>query len=174
MKKQELIEKLQSAKEQLKDYNKFIDLMREKDDPKGILTRLSQTIHTIQMLLDANDIKELAHPKNEPFVESLFVKSGALVKVRPVGDEYEGKTYVGFLIGEVAMGSSISILEDKIQLNFSGYNPAIFIPELKKVVFGYQSWWSEIKSENELKDITDNDIQNVWYVKLLNSFSKDK
>lgn len=174
MKKQELIEKLQSAKEQLKNYNKFIDLMREEEDPKGILTRLSKTIHTIQMLLDANDIKELAHPKNEPFKKPLFGKSGALVKVRPVGDEYEGKTYVGFLIGEVAMGSSISILEDKIQLNFSGYNPAIFIPELKKVVFGYQSWWSEIESENELKDITDNDIQNVWYVKLLNSFSKDK
>lgn len=92
---------------------------------------------------------------------------GALVKVRPCGEEYGNKTYLGFLIGEIALGSSITTIDDKIQLNFSSYNPAMFVPELKKVIYGAGSWWSEIESEEELKEITNDDIENVWYVKLL-------
>ena len=45
-------------------------------------------------------------------------------------------------------------------------NPAIFVPELGKIIFGMESWWGRIKSEEELKDITDGDIENVWHVKM--------
>ena len=31
---------------------------------------------------------------------------------------------------------------------------------------GAKSWWGVIKSIEEIKDITDDDISNVWYVKL--------
>jgi len=167
MKKQQLIDELKSAQEQLKNYNRFLDLLKDEDDPKGILTRLNRTIGRIQMLVDANDIKELAHPKNEALQKPVFGKMGALVKVRPCGEEYGNKTYLGFLIGEIALGSSITTIDDKIQLNFSSYNPAMFVPELKKVIYGAGSWWSEIESEEELKEITNDDIENVWYVKLL-------
>ena len=167
MSKKELSEELKKAKEQLKNYNKFIDLFKDEEDPKGVLTRLNQTIGRIEMLLIVNEIKELAHPKNKALGKPVFGKVGSLVKVRPCGDKYEGRTYLGFLIGEIALGSSISILEDKIQVNWSGHNPAIFVPELKEVIYGCSSWWSEIKSEEELKDITDSDIENVWYLKML-------
>lgn len=167
MKKQQLIDELKSAQEQLKNYNRFLDLLKDEDEPKGILTRLNRTIGRIQMLIEANDIKELAHPKNKALQNPVFGKMGALVKVRPCGEEYGNKTYLGFLIGEIALGSSITTIDDKIQLNFSGYNPAIFVPELKKVIYGAGSWWSEIESEEELKEITNDDIENVWYVKLL-------
>ena len=46
-------------------------------------------------------------------------------------------------------------------------NPAIYVPELRKIVFGCESWWGEIQSPDEIKDITDDDISNVWYVKLV-------
>lgn len=38
-------------------------------------------------------------------------------------------------------------------------NPAIFVPSLMKVVWGYESWWHVIKTEADLKQITDQDIQ---------------
>lgn len=167
MTKNELIEELKSAKEQLKKYNKFIDLLREEDDPKGFLTKLNRTISRIDMLIEANDIKELAHPRNKALENPFSGKIGDLVKVRPCDEEYQNKTYLGFLIGDVARGSSIGIENDKIQLNFSGYNPAMFVPELKKIIYGAGSWWSKIDSVEELKDITNDDIENVWYVKLL-------
>ena len=57
------------------------------------------------------------------------------------------------------------------------HNPAIYVPELGKVIYGMESWWHAIKDEKELKDITDNDIDNVWYVKALkevNNASTDR
>ena len=162
---------LSDGQEQLKDYKKFIDLLRDKDDPKGILTRLNQTLGRIEMLVNASEIKEFEHPSNE----ALRQGSGSLVSIRPCNEKYGNKTYVGFLIGELALGSSIKITDDnKIQCNWSGYNPAIFVPELGEVIMGCASWWGKIKSVDELKQISDEDIENVWYVKLLNEQLKSK
>ena len=95
-------------------------------------------------------------------------KSGVLVKIRPCGEEYKNKTYLGFLLGDLPtqIVSSLDNKTNELKISTIG-NPAIFVPELKKIVFGYESWWGEIKNESELKEITDNDIDNVWYVKLL-------
>jgi hypothetical protein len=162
---EKLKKELSDAREQLKDYNKFIDLFREKEDPKGILTRLNQTIATIQMLVNASEIKEFEHPSNKPLKEG----SGKLVSVRPCNEKYGNKTYVGFYIGELSLSSSIQITDDnKIQCNWSGYNPAIFVPELSEVIMGCASWWSEIETIEQLREITNEDIENVWYVKLMN------
>ena len=48
-------------------------------------------------------------------------------------------------------------------------NPAIFVPELKKIIYGCESWWGTINNQDDLSDlnISDDDIQNTWYVKLL-------
>jgi hypothetical protein len=158
---------LLDAKEQLKDYNKFIDLMRDKDDPKGILTRLNKTLGRIELLVDASQIKEFEHPKNKA-LNPYNGSKGNLVSVRPCGEEYGNKTYLGFLIGDLALGSSFELTDDnKIQCNWSGYNPAIFVPELGEIIMGCASWWSNIQSEEDFKKITDGDIDNVWYVQLL-------
>lgn len=169
--KEQLIQELQVAKEQLKDYKNFADLFKDENDPKAILTSLNVTIARIEKLLKASDMKEIAFPKNKPLIDPMFGKVGSLVKIRPCGKEHQNKTYLGFLIGEVALGGSINVTEDKIQLNFSNHNPAIFVPELKKLIYGNESWWSVIKSEEELKEITDYDIENVWYLKLLKTMS---
>lgn len=78
------------------------------------------------------------------------------------------KTYLGFLLGDLPIGLYIRHSPETLELSCSTTgNPAIFAPELGKIIFGMESWWGRIKSEEELKDITDDDIENVWYVKML-------
>lgn len=99
----------------------------------------------------------------------------ALVKIRPCAKEYEGKTYVGILLGDLPISLCVRYDEESGKLSISPHqNPAIFVPELGKIIFGCESWWGRIKDTDELKDITDEDIDNVWYVKLLKGMNKDK
>lgn len=173
MKKEDLIQEIAKAKVIVGDYNKIGHLFSD-DEGKRTLAELNQTLGRIEMIMKASDIKELAHPKNKAIEKPMFGNKGCLVKIRPCGEEYGNKTYLGFLIGEIAVGSSVTIFDDKIQLNFSGHNPAIFVPELGKVIYGYESWWGQIKSEDELKQITNEDIDNVWYVKLMRKMAESK
>lgn len=48
-------------------------------------------------------------------------------------------------------------------------NPCILIPELNRIVFGAESWWSKIdESEiSNISEISDSCISNQWYIKLL-------
>ena len=170
--KEQLFSELKTAIEILKDKVKFKDLM--SDGPEGDLARLFKTLMQILSLLEMNEIKDIAQPENKAIQDGLFRKSGSLVKIRPCGEEYKDKTYLGFYIGDIALGSSIKVKEDKIQLNFSGHNPAIFVPEIGKIIYGCESWWGEIEDEKDLKDITDSDIENVWYVKLLKFMPESK
>lgn len=100
--------------------------------------------------------------------EGLFHKVGCLCEIQPCGDEYEGKSYIGIYIGELPIAihttfdSKTGILE-----NGTMNNPAIFVPELGKIIYGCQSWWREIESIDDFKGITKEEIENQWYVKML-------
>jgi hypothetical protein len=95
-------------------------------------------------------------------------KAGSLVKIRPCADEYKDKTYLGIYMGDIPVDFHIGLYTKTNILSIVPHgNPAIFVPDLKKIIFGYESWWGVIKSEEEVKEITDDDIDNVWYVKLL-------
>lgn len=97
---------------------------------------------------------------------------GSLVKIALCGEEHGGKTYLGILLGDLPIGTTVSFHHDDQKLHIGAMtNPAIFVPELKKIVYGMESWWSEIENPDDLKDITSDDIQNTWYVKLLNELS---
>lgn len=95
-------------------------------------------------------------------------KCGVLCEVRPCGKEFEGKTYLGFYLGDLPIGI-VSSYDEKtgILSNRTMNNPAIFVPELKRIVYGMESWWREIKSIEDFKGISEDDIENVWYVKML-------
>jgi hypothetical protein len=72
------------------------------------------------------------------------------------------------------LGIRASHNPDTKELNLSYHsNPAIFVFELNKIVFGAESWWGVIENEDELKKIkiTQDDIDNVWYVKALKAIS---
>ncbi len=90
---------------------------------------------------------------------------GSMVMIRPVEDK---KTYLGVYLGDVPLSVHHAYDPKKHDLNFYiSSNPAIFVPNLNKVVLGAESWWGPINSEKELFQISDADIQNIWYVKAL-------
>lgn len=107
--------------------------------------------------------------------EDLHCKTGSLVEVRPCGEEYQEKTYIGIFLGNLAIDNICRLNKETKELEIIPHtNPAIFVPELKKIVFGCESWWRKIDSMDEIKDITDEDIESQWYVKLLKSIEEDR
>lgn len=116
---------------------------------------------------------EISGIKKSPPKDINTHKTGSLVQIRPCSDKYEQKTYLGIYIGEVPLETIVGLhTKTNILSVMSHSNPAIFVPELKKVIFGCESWWGYIRSEEELKQITDKDIDNVWYVQLLKEMGK--
>jgi len=100
-------------------------------------------------------------------------KPGTMVAVRPCADKYEGKTYLGMYLCAAPTSIIGRQVGEKIILKMSDYtNPAIYIPDLDEIVWGYGSWWGEIESEEQLREITNEDIQNIWYVQALKQFHK--
>ena len=169
----ELKKTLDKGLEALKDFNSFKHLFSE-DDAERQLAELRRTIGEIVFHLKLSEIKEVGFPQNKALQPSIRKDKTGLVKVRPCGDKYKDKTYVGFYIGDIALGSSVLIEDEKIVCNFSQYNPAIYVPDLNRVIYGCESWWQKIDSPEDLKEITDDDIQNVWYVKLLKDMNEEE
>lgn len=100
-------------------------------------------------------------------------KVGNFVKIRPCAEEYNNKTFLGLYLGDLPVGIRVSHNPDTKELILSyDNNPAIYVFDLKKIIFGCESWWGIVETEADLKDITDIDIDNVWYVKALNSLSE--
>ena len=91
---------------------------------------------------------------------------GRFVSIRPAKEE---QTYLGILLGEIALSISVNYdeIERAIQVKHAFYNPAIYVFDLKKIIYGIESWWGIIESPEDLKKITNQDIDNVWYVKAL-------
>ncbi len=154
-----------------KDWDKFIHLFSD-DEGKKTLAKIRETAGQIKLAVDFSMIKKTGHPKGDPLKE--VRDTGRFVKIRPCADEFENKTFLGIMIGDAALSSSISIKDEEIVCSWSFYNPAILIPELGKIVYGCGSWWGLVESEDDLKSITDLDIENVWYVKAMKSIDKDK
>ena len=99
-------------------------------------------------------------------------KCGCLCEVRPCGEEYKGKTFLGLYLGRLPIAIHTSFERNTgVLRNSTMNNPAIFVPELKKIIYGYESWWREIQNAEDFKGITEKDIHDAWYVKLLEEFS---
>ena len=94
---------------------------------------------------------------------------GDFVAVRPCGEEYENKTYLGVMIGDVALTQMISFNKEsgKLTVSKAMHNPGISVPQLGKIIYGCESWWGLISTPDDMKQITDQDIDNVWYVQAL-------
>jgi len=145
---------------------------QQKDAVKEVLNLLQG----LSWQLALNNTKKVV-VDGDPDTIRKHYKNGAPVKIRPCGEEYKDKTYFGILIGDVALSISESIQKDDpntLHIKRSMYNPAIFIPELKEIVYGCGSWWGEIESEEDLKEvITEDTINNIWYVKMLTALNKE-
>lgn len=113
--------------------------------------------------------------KNEEInTKGLFHKTGSLCEIKPCAEEYGGRSYLGFYLGElpIAIQSSFNT-ETKILTNRVMPNPAIFVPELKKIIYGCESWWRVIKSVDDFKGVSEEDINNTWYVQALRMMTEE-
>lgn len=100
---------------------------------------------------------------------------GKLVKIRPCGAKYNNKTYLGIFLGYLPMHPYVTWDESNNILHIKPmHNPAIFIPETQEVIFGAESWWGIVENEDEITDISDETINNQWYVKLLRGIGEKK
>jgi hypothetical protein len=142
----------------------------------GIVKALFNLFEKLSWQIPFNSYKELKFGDTKPIdLRGITAKCGDAVKVRSCKKEHGDKTYFGIYIGDVALSISHSIEKGVVTASHSFYNPAIFIPELNEIVYGVESYWSKIESEEELaKAITDDTIQNVWYVKALKKLSGEK
>lgn len=137
-----------------------------------------EKFHVMELAVPIENVTKIAFDTKllgaSKFANSVFSshKKGMLVKIHPCAEKYNDKTYVGFYLGDAQLGvgglgfkpsepTTITIKASTLT------NPAIFVPELGEVIYGYESWWSPIKSVEELEKITDDDIADVWYVKLI-------
>jgi hypothetical protein len=161
MTKAEILTDLGALEELLKDYHTFEHLF-SPDTGTQTFARINMLMGKIRLMLEASDIKEAIYSEGVP----IKTDKAVFVKVRPCGKEYGNKTYLGILLGDMACGTSLSIEDNKIKVSWATYNPAIFIPGLKKIVFGYESWWSKIDDPDQLKDIRDDAIDKTWYVQM--------
>lgn len=94
----------------------------------------------------------------------------APVRVRLCNDN---KTYFGILLGEFPWITSASLKKDDSKLRvFTHNNPCILIPDKRSIVFGAECWWQRIVPGEDISDIVDEDIENVWYVRLIKEIQK--
>jgi hypothetical protein len=104
-------------------------------------------------------------------------KVGSFVSIRPVDDP---KTYLGVYVGsfippfDTTYHVGHNTVTKQLKIMPTRTNPAIYVFDLKKIVWGCESWWGEITSEKDLKQITDQDIQSVWYVQALKALQEEK
>ena len=98
---------------------------------------------------------------------------GKLALIRPCGEEYGDKTYVGIFLGDMPCWQTVSFKDDTGELTTKMVgNPAIFVPELKKTIYGCESWWKVVEDDSELTQvITDDMIQSQWYVQAAKAMS---
>lgn len=169
----EEFEELDNQQKLMTLFKTVIDLL---DDPDlvtamvGNPKRLSELFGTISELIGKQlavlkmvTIPTVTYPK-QPLIK--VTDERQLVSVRPTSDNPDGKSYIGFLIGSVATGTSLSVTDNEVIIENGGHSPAMYVPELGKLVYGYESWWSTIESEDQFREITDDDISSQWYVKL--------
>lgn len=109
--------------------------------------------------------------------KSYHTACGNWVSVRVAGDETK-KTRLGVYIGDIALGVAARVVDHDdgskiLDFGASGHNPAMYVPSLKRVVFGAESWWGRIESPDKLREITDEVIDGVWYVQALKALSEE-
>lgn len=98
---------------------------------------------------------------------------GQPVAVRPCSENPENRTYLGMYLGEQPWFLSASFHRDTRRLDVSAAcNPMIYIFETRRIVRGADSWWSRIRSLEDMPQISDEDISSTWYVQLMNALMK--
>ena len=69
-------------------------------------------------------------------------KVGMLVHIKPCEESLRGKTFIGVYLGDMQISVGCSYHPESKKLEVYGtHNPAIYVPALRRVVWGCGSWW---------------------------------
>lgn len=152
-------------KDQRRDRAKRVDLLSKK-----LCAKFLQLTKEMRHVINNAEIKSVS--LCEGYLDNIMQsdrRSGQLVKVRPCGKKYKNKTFLGLYLGDMALGVNCLHKDENktLELSPSGHNPAIFMFGPNELTYGISSWWGVINSEDDLEDISDLDIESVWYVKAL-------
>lgn len=158
-----ILNKIEDVLELTKDFNKLVHLYSQDDGIRSLANMRAALLH-IKAGYSIFKAKKVGFPAGRPFKPCAGHKNGEMVAVRPCGERFGDKTFLGYLLGELALSSSIKIEDDSLICEWSFFNPAIFIPETGDIVMGCESWWKTIKSLEDMKQITDLDVNSTWYV----------
>jgi hypothetical protein len=167
---------------------------QETEEEENPMAKLFEALAEYQKKLEDGTIKnfpggdlketievEHIHVHAPLFNSSAFGKYGkfAFVKVRPCDEEkWPDGTYVGILLGDLPISWNFSYNTEIKKLMAQGHmNPCILVLDKKTgapidVVWGAGSWWGIIAGPEDLKDISDEDIENVWYVKAIKAMDE--
>jgi hypothetical protein len=166
MKTEEITELLNEIEDVFKEltFVKFTSLFAA-DATEKKLAQILQKLGAITVSLKTAQIPEIVM---EDVVKpgTMGEQQGELVMIRPCDPTLNGKTYLGFYLGDLPIGTGLRLEKNNTLKVTFHHNPAIFVPQLGRIVYGCESWWGPIRSEDDLKQITDADINDVWYVKL--------
>ena len=146
-------------------------LLTDKD--ARLVEKLFGVFKRLRWKLSFDLSKELEVDQETPILRKRALggaKCGDPVKVRSCRKEHGDKTYLGVLIGDMATTVGHKCVAGVVTAYPAAHNPAIFVPELGDIIYGYESFWSRIDSEEDLQlMLTDDTIKNVWYMKALAS-----
>jgi hypothetical protein len=133
------------------------------------LARMLAEPELFQSLEYPIEVRGIAFRGDAKLIHVRHRKAG-LVRIRPCAEECRGKTFIGLYLGDLAnnVGCSFNRESGVLAVYADGHrNPAIWVPNLQRLVFGYESWWGPIESEEQLADITDDSIGRLWYVQAM-------
>lgn len=162
--------------EELREEEKKIEAERREIYAQSLLAAKEDKVCSddlAEMLKNPPKFKYIKYPvtiSNIAYVETKVLQpdlhSSKWVSIAPCNEK---KTYLGILLGDMALGVTVQLNKETniLHVGPGHFNPAIYVPDLNKVIFGCESWWSEIEKPEDLKQITDQDINNTWYVKAL-------
>lgn len=98
----------------------------------------------------------------------LYKKSiGRIVRIKPCFEETEEKEYLGIFLGELFSCNAVSYKRQEKHLTVTPVlNPAIYVPELKQIVYGYESWWSFIENKDEISLISRDESLKQFFINI--------
>lgn len=101
-------------------------------------------------------------------VEDRHGYAGKLVRVRPIIDNPEKKTYVGIYLGELIDSPKVFYYSDENKLRVaSSYTPAIFVPALNRIVWESHAFWDRpTNTEDLFLAITESEIDGIPFGKI--------
>lgn len=168
---EEMKESEETKKEDACDMSELADFMSQLSGH----IKEHQEAHTfcenIKFPLEITDVKIVGNSSFNPS----GTKVGDLVSVKPCGDKYKNKTYLGIYLGDLPADYSYMLHNETKNLKVQVVsNPAMYVFELKEIIYGCGSYWYVIKSIDDFKEITDEQIENTWYVKLLKEMGEQE